>query len=433
MAEVLIVGSGGREHALGWKIAQSPHVSKVIYAPGNPGTAMEKKRENIGVDGTKKANFPELFDFVKERGIDMVVVGPEGPLCDGVGIVNYFNAKGFSRIFGPSQNATSLEADKFYSYGLMKLCGIPQADSILCHSLEEGIAAIGKIGDSSDGVVLKARGLTGGKGVSVFDNKAQASASLEQFIKQYETDFLVAERLYGQEYSVFGFSDGERVVCLEIAVQDHKPLLENDCGPNTGGMGAYCPVPIAGRKVINYVSDKIMNPLVQKMKKMGNPYRGFLYAGMMLTETGPKVLEFNARMGDPETQPAMMMLKTDLYEVLDSTLQGRLDQVKLEHSPGAACCVVLASQGYPGEYKKGLIISGLDEASKLPGVKIFHAGTRMQDGNIVISGGRVLGVTGYSENGLSHSRERAYRAADMINIPGGFHLRRDIGVKGLAV
>ena len=428
MNKVLIIGSGGREHALGLKLGQSDEVSKVIYAPGNGGTQEEKGR-NVPIDGAKKDNFAVLVDLVESENIDMVVVGPEVPLADG--IVDYFNlTKGYNRVFGPTHRASLLESDKFFSFDLMREVGIPQAKSVKCYSTEEAISAINERA-TQDGIVIKARGLTAGKGVTVCDSRDHALAEIKEHTANYGPEVLIAERLFGQEFSVFGISDGSRVSPLEISIQDHKRLLDGDRGPNTGGMGAYGPAPVAPVKVVRHVADKIMTPLVQRMKEQGNEYRGFLYGGFIMTQEGPKVIEFNIRFGDPECQPAMMMLKSDLYKALSSSLDGKLDQVKMEFNPGASCCVVLASQGYPGDYKKGLAISGLDEANRIHGVKVFHAGTKIGDGQILTSGGRVLGVTGYSPNGIADAQRLAYEAAAKITVPGEFHYRRDIANKAL--
>jgi phosphoribosylamine--glycine ligase len=243
---------------------------------------------------------------------------------------------------------------------------------------------------------------------------------------------LIAERLCGQEFSVFGISDGNRVSPLEISLQDHKPLLDGDKGPNTGGMGAYGPAPIASADVVRDVARNIMTPLVQKMKEQGAEYKGFVYGGMIITEHGPKVIEFNIRFGDPECQPAMTMLKSDLYRALSSSLDGRLDQVKMEFNPGAACCVVLASQGYPEGYKKGLTITGLEDANRVGGVKVFHAGTKIDNGQILTSGGRVLGVTRYSPGVIADAQKIAYDGVSKINVSGDFHYRKDIASKALS-
>jgi phosphoribosylamine---glycine ligase len=425
MEKVLIIGSGAREHALGWKIAQSPEVSDVFYAPGNAGTC-EGKARNIPIDGTKNDNFSKLYDFVDSESIDMIVVGPEAPLAQG--IVDNFYSKGFDRIFGPTKKASVLEYDKFFSYDIMDELGIPQAKSIKCYSNDDAINAINEI-ITDKGVVIKAKGLTSGKGVTLCDSIEQALSEINVHANKYGRELLIAERLYGQEFSVFGISDGKKVLPFEISFQDHKTVLDNDKGPNTGGMGAYGPAPIASAELVRNIVDNIMTPLIHRMKEKALEYKGFIYGGMIMTEQGIKVIEFNSRFGDPECQPAMMMLKSDLYSTLSSSLEGILDETKIELNPGAACCVVLVPQGYPGEHKTGDIISGLDDANNISGVKVFHAGTKKNNGDIITSGGRTLGVTGYSENGLIDAHKLAYKAVSKINIPGKFHYRNDIAKK----
>src|SRR3989344_996386 len=422
---VLIVGSGGREHALGWKLKQSEDVGKIYFAPGNAGTWEDG--ENIG-DGTKKDNFPALFNFVDDKKIRMVVVGPENPLNDG--IVDYAHSLGYDRVFGPSKKATGLESDKFLSHRIMKSASVPRARSALCLSTETARGMIPEIANEN-GVVIKARGLTGGKGVFVADSREQALLELDNHAKEYGGHVLIAERLMGEEFSVFGISDGNRVYPFEMSFQDHKRLLDGDRGPNTGGMGAYGPAPIASAEIVRHVADEMMTPVVQKMKDLEMEYQGFLYAGMIMTREGPKVIEFNARFGDPECQPAMMMLKSDLYQVLSNSLDGNLDGTKMEFNPGAALCVVQAMPGYPKKYEKDAPISGLENVKGMDGVKVFHAGTALKDGKIVTSGGRVLGVTAYSPRGFTLAQPLAYAAAIKINIPGGFHQRSDIGYKAL--
>ncbi len=423
----MILGSGGREHGLGWRIGQDEEISEVIYAPGNAGTEEEKGR-NVSIDGTKKENFQTLVDSVKSEEIDMVVVGPEAPLVEGV--VDFFYSRGYNRIFGTTSKASALEADKFFSFDIMNELGLPQADSVKCYSIAEAIRAI-KERTNKDGIVIKPRGLTAGKGVTVCDSREHALNEIEGNVRMYGREVLIAERLFGEEFSVFGISDGNRVLPLEISLQDHKRLLDGDKGVNTGGMGAYGPAPVAPVDSVRMVADDMMTPIVQRMKERGMEYRGFIYGGLIMTEDGPKIIEFNIRFGDPECQPAMMMLRSNLYEILSLSLEGRLDQINVEFNPGAACCVVLASQGYPENPKKGLIIEDLESTSKIDGLKVFHAGTKRENGQILTSGGRVLGVTGYSPLGIRDAQKIAYDGVSKIRIPGGFHYRRDIAEKAL--
>lgn len=425
--KVLIIGSGGREHALGFRLAQSPNVSEVIYAPGNAGT-QEGKCRNIKLDGTKPADFDYVYDYVSKNKIGLVLVGPEAPLA--AGLVDRFNAKGYQRVFGPQKSASLLESDKFFSYDIMERLSIPQAQGMKCYGIDEALDAIDAMA-MGKGVVIKARGLTGGKGVAVCDSAQDAKNELAAHSSSYGSEVLIAERLFGEEFSVFGISDGDHVIPLGVSLQDHKRLLDCDKGPNTGGMGAYGPAPIAPRSVVSDVAQNIMTPVIQRMRADGAEYKGFLYAGMMMTDAGLKVIEFNIRFGDPECQPAMMMIKSDLYEALDFALDGKLDKVKLEFNPGYSLCVVLASNGYPHAYKAGLRISGLEKACLVPGVKVFHAGTSLDGNGLITSGGRVLGVTAYSDAGLAQAKRMAYAAAGMISIPGGFAYRTDIGDKGL--
>ncbi len=421
--KVLILGSGGREHALGWNLGKEKGV-EVYYAPGNGGTRQDGI--NVSIDPTKTENFPAVLDYIEANSIDMVIVGPEDPLDKG--IVDFLNIKGFNRVFGPTSAATRLESDKFYSHTIMEMLGIPQAYSVKCSSTAYALDVINRF--PSEGVVIKARGLTAGKGVTVCDTKKQALEEIDKHAEAYGQEVLIAERLVGEEFSIFAISDGKHVIPLGISLQDHKPRDDNDKGPNTGGMGAYGPAPIAPLDVVNHVANRIMAPIIRRMHEVGPEYKGFLYAGMMMTADGPKVIEFNARFGDPECQPAMMMLKNSLYEPISLALEGKLDEnFQFEFNPGAACCVVLASQGYPGKYEKGLQIIGLNEAAKVEGVKIFHAGTAEKDGQIVTAGGRVLGVTAYSPDGIREAQRLAYVAAELITTPGGFHRRGDIAEK----
>ena len=426
MATVLVIGSGGREHALGWKLSQSPQVSRVLYAPGNGGTA-EGKGENLPFNGALRENFSKVRDTIEQENVALTVVGPEAPLAEG--LVDYLHSYDITQVFGPSQEASLLEADKAYSFELMNELGLPQAQGTICETREEALNAIDEW-LSPRGVVLKACGLAAGKGVVVADNKEEARRELDELFQRFGPKIMVCERLAGQEFSVFGISDGENVVPWPVSFQDHKRLMNQDRGPNTGGMGAYGPTPIAPLEMVQRINDEVMLPIVQAMKARKSPFVGFLYTGVMLTEDGPKILEFNVRFGDPECQPAMMLLKSDLYEVLQSALQGNLTTEQLVFHEGAACCVVLASNGYPGSYTKGLPISGLP-ATEADTFKVFHAGTSQAEGGLVTSGGRVLGVTALSEKGLSAAQQQVYEQIDNIQIPGGFVYRTDIADKAL--
>ncbi len=428
MEKVLVVGSGSRDHALGWSIAKSDDVSEVLFAPGNAGTEKERKCRNTSIDGTRKENFRTLADCIEAEKVGLVVVGPEKPLADGV--VDYLKSKTRCRVFGCTKAASRLEGDKFLSYDIMRSLGIPQANSVKCCTTEDAINAIVEM-TTKDGVVIKARGLTAGKGVSICDSKEEALLEIIRHASEYGSEVLIAERLFGQEFSVFGISDGNRVRPFEISFQDNKRLLEGDKGPNTGGMGAYGPAPVASIKIVRYVAEKIMTPVVQEMKSRGVEYRGFLYAGMIMTRAGPKVIEFNARFGDPEAQPAMMMLEDSLYEPLALALENRLDEVKLRIRPGAACCVVLATQEYPGKQKEARPIYRLEDAEKIAGVKIFHYRTKKQNGSVLTADGRILGVTAYSEKGIQDACALSYEASKKIITPGGFRYRTDLSEKAL--
>lgn len=437
MVKVGVIGGGGREHSGGWSVSLDEAVEKVIYFKGNGGTE-EGKGVNHEIDLTKKENFKYIPEIIEKESIDMFIVGPEQPLVDG--IVDHCYNMGFNNIFGPTSAASIIEADKFYSHELMVDTGVPCAESILCKTKEEAEKAIKKLA-TEDGIVIKARGLTGGKGVYVCDSKDEALAKLPEHIKAFKSEeILIAERLFGQEYSVFGISDGERVVPIEMSIQDHKPLLDEDKGPNTGGMGAYGPAPIAGAKIVRYVADKMMTPIVQGMKKENREFKGFLYAAVIDTEQGPEILEYNCRFGDPEAQPAVMMFKNGLYQPIKAALEGKLNEINVEFKPGASCCVVMASNGYPYDYKKGFPIGGLEEAAQKEDVKVFNAGTKKDNGNIITSGGRVLGVTAYSAKGIADAQLKAYEAAHIIdeattklNNKIVFIYRKDIAKKALSM
>ena len=430
MVKVGVIGGGGREHALGESLAQDAEVSEVIYFPGNGGTQSGKGR-NVVIDPTKEENWDAIVEVVKRENIDMVVVGPEKPLS--LGFADFLNSQGYNRVFGASKMGSRLEADKFFSYEVMKVLEIPQAQARKCTTFEQSEIAIRKLYKEGKNAVIKARGLTEGKGVSVCGSLDEALAELQSHVTKYGPEALIAERLYGQEFSVFGICDGKDVLPIDVSFQDHKRRDDNDEGPNTGGMGAYGPVPFASASVVKDVAERVMRPVVRYMGENGYPYKGFLYVGMIMTKEGPKVLEFNVRFGDPECQPAMMMLRNGIYRPLSLALEGRLSEARVEFLQGAACCVVLASRRYPGDYKAnlGLEILGIEDANSIPWVKVFHAGTRKEGLKILTSGGRVLGVTAYSPEGIEEAQKLAYQGVEKISVPGGFQYRKDIADQAL--
>lgn len=418
---VLIVGGGGREHALAWKIAQSPKVTALFCAPGNPGTAQVATNVNLQAD-----DLDGLLQFALDQSIDLTVVGPEQPLV--LGLADRFQAKGL-KVFGPSAKAAQLEGSKAFSKNLMQKYGIPTAAYAAFDHADAARAYLKGKGPQ----VVKADGLAAGKGVFVCADEAGAVDAVRRIMNdkifgESGNRIIIEERLEGQEVSLLAFTDGTTVLPMEVA-QDHKPAFDGDTGPNTGGMGACSPAPVFTPELKQQVIDRVMLPAVNGMRAEGIPYQGVLYAGLMITADGPKVLEFNARFGDPETQPIMMRMDSDIVPVLEASANGTLDTCSLEWKPGAAVCVVMASEGYPGSYDKGRPISGLDQANSLPGVSVFHAGTK-QDGDIIVTnGGRVLGVTALGGN-VQMAIVKAYQAVGKIKWPG-VHYRTDIGQKAL--
>jgi phosphoribosylamine--glycine ligase len=422
--KILIVGSGGREHALAWKIAQSPRVNSLFVAPGNAGTAAEA--ENVTIPAT---DIDKLVDFARTNLIDLTVVGPEAPLA--AGLVDAFQKVGL-RAFGPTSAAAELETSKVFCKNLLRHADVPTADYRV---FRDARAAITFLKDRDDTpVVVKADGLAAGKGVVVCDNREQALAAVERIAVQKEfgnagNQLIIEERLHGQEASVLAFSDGHTLLAMP-ACQDHKRAYDGDLGPNTGGMGAYCPTQLVTDQLLQKVEEKILVPTIHQMKRSRRPFRGVLYAGLMVTGQGVEVLEYNVRFGDPETQPLLMRLKSDLVELLEATVEGRLDEVAPpEWDPRPAVCVVMASEGYPDKYEKGQPIRGLEEAAKMPDVKVFHAGTAIRDGQIVTDGGRVLGVTALGSS-ISAAKLQAYTAVKSIRFSGAW-CRKDISDKAL--
>jgi phosphoribosylamine--glycine ligase len=428
---VLIVGNGGREHALAWKISQSPRVDTVYVAPGNAGTARDAI--NIPIDITDTA---ELVQFALEKQIGLTVVGPEIPLV--AGLVDALEAKGL-RVFGPSKAAAELEGSKVFCKNLLHIADVPTATYQKFRSGDEAARYIkDRFPDPNEPVpvVVKADGLAAGKGVIVCSTHAEALDAIDRIAGQREFGdagkaLIIEEKLTGQEASVLAITDGETIVTLPAA-QDHKPAHDGDTGPNTGGMGAYCPTPIIDEELMTKIEAEILVPVVHAMKRSRRPFQGVLYAGLMLTPGGPKVLEFNVRFGDPECQPLLMRLKTDLVDILEATVDGTLaDLPPLEWDPRPAICVVMASEGYPGSYETGREISGLDAADALPDVKVFHAGTRLKDGKVITTGGRVLGVTALGDS-ISGAKLQAYKGVKEIRWKGAW-CRKDISDKALLV
>ena len=422
--KVLIIGGGGREHALAWRIGQSPRVDRVFVASGNAGTALDAENVDIGEN-----DFPKLIQFAKQNEVALTVVGPEAPLAGG--IVDAFDADGL-RVFGPSKAAAELEASKVFCKDLMRGANVPSGDYQTFRSVDPAKKYLIQREDVP--VVVKADGLAAGKGVIVCDDREEALKAVERIAGDKEfgsagDSFVIEERLFGQEASVLAITDGRTLATLQPA-QDHKPAYDGDKGPNTGGMGAYCPAPLVDDEMLHQIEERVLVPTVHAMKRGRRPFRGVLYAGLMMTQQGPKVLEYNVRFGDPEAQPLLMRLKTDLVDVLEATIDGRLEEIgPLEWDPRPSVCVVMASEGYPGKYEKGRPIRGLEEAAKVPDVKVFHAGTAQVDGQTVTSGGRVLGVTALGDT-IAKAKLQAYTAVKCIRWDGAW-CRKDISDKAL--
>jgi phosphoribosylamine--glycine ligase len=419
---VLLIGSGGREHAIAWKLAQSKDLTKLYIAPGNPGTAQCGQNIPIGADDTD-----ELLDFARQNDVGLVVVGPEDPLA--AGLVDAFEAAGI-KAFGPSADAAQLEADKAFAKQLMRSSSVSTAEG---RTFDRFSDAKAYIASRDEPVVVKAAGLAKGKGVFVCDDPSDGILAAEQIMcdKVFGSagDIIIVEdKLLGEEASILAFVDGRNIYVMESS-QDHKPIGDGDTGPNTGGMGAYSPAPVVTEDLMNQITREILVPVVDGMNRNETPYKGVLYAGIMITGGGPRVLEFNVRFGDPETQPIFARLKSDLLEVLLAVCNGTLDRITLEWDRRPAVCVVMASGGYPGDYEKGKKIVGLQEAQLLEDVIVFHAGTKDTDGDIVTNGGRVLGVTALGDT-IQDAKARAYRAVDKIKFDGAY-CRRDIADKAI--
>jgi phosphoribosylamine--glycine ligase len=419
---VLLIGSGGREHALGWALTKSPLLSRLYCAPGNAG--LEEIGECVALD---PGNAEAVITFCQAQRIDLVVIGPEAPLV--AGLVDALGAAGI-RAFGPSMAAARLEGSKRFTKDLCVEAGIPTADYA---AFDDAEAARRYLATHDLPIVIKADGLAAGKGVTVAQTRAQAQAAIDACFAgvfgESGAQVVIEDCLEGEEASFFAICDGESVLPL-VPAQDHKRAFDGDTGPNTGGMGAYSPARIMTPAMCERVMDEIITPTVAAMAARGTPYRGVLYAGLMIGADGPKLIEYNVRFGDPEAQVLIMRLKSDLLPVLLAACDGRLSEERLSWREGTALTVVMASRGYPGSYDKGTEIRGVDEASRLDGVEVFHAGTARADGRLVATGGRVLSVTALGDS-VAAAKRLAYEAVECIDWPGGFY-RSDIGWRDVA-
>ncbi|MGI5831035.1 MAG: phosphoribosylamine--glycine ligase [Thermoguttaceae bacterium] len=426
--KVLVIGNGGREHALAWKLGQSRKVSRLFVAPGNAGTAVDA--ENVPIAAT---DFPELVRFAIQQHIDLTVVGPELPLT--LGIVDAFEKEGL-RVFGPNRRAAQMEGSKIFCKKILRAGNVPTAAYTEFDNQDDAVEYLNR--NREHPVVVKADGLAAGKGVIVCDNGAEAIDAVTRICAEREfgdagNKFIIEERLAGQEASVLAITDSKTIMTLQPA-QDHKPAFDGDRGPNTGGMGAYSPAPLVDDEMLHWVESRILVPTVHTLNKNDTPFKGVLYAGLMI-QTGSKipakVLEYNSRFGDPECQPLLMRLQTDLVDVMEAVIDQRLGLLPpLAFDSRPAVCVVMASKGYPGSCEKGFPITGIEDAELIPDVKVFHAGTTLdQEGRVVTNGGRVLGVTALGET-IAEAKKRAYEAVSRIHWQGVWY-RKDIADKAL--
>jgi phosphoribosylamine--glycine ligase len=426
---ILVIGGGGREHALIWKLAQSRHADRIYCAPGNAGIARLAECINL-----KPNDLEGLANFAADQKIGLTVVGPEAPLI--AGIVDRFEARGLP-IFGPATDPARIEGSKAFSKDLMVQYGIPTADYWRCDTLED---AHGRVRayyelhpDPGTRLVVKADGIAAGKGVVVAQSEPEAHSAVEEMMGlrvfgAAGDRIIIEEYLEGEEVSVMAFTDGDSVVPMPPS-QDHKRIFDGDAGPNTGGMGAYSPVPVIPATITQEAVEKILKPAVAAIRDLGIPYKGVLYAGIVVTPHGLKTLEFNCRFGDPETQTVLPLLETDLVEVMEAVINSSLDSLEVKWKAEAAACVVASSGGYPGEFVAGKLIEGLDKAAQSEGALVFQAGTRLENGQTFTDGGRVLGVTGMGGN-LAEAVGRAYAGISQIHFEG-MHYRQDIAARAL--
>ena len=421
--KVLVTGGGGREHALAWRIAQSRAVEKVFVAPGNAGTEIEEKLQNVSIS---PMDFDALIEFAQSEKVDLTVVGPEDPLV--AGCVDRFAEAGL-RCFGPSKSAAQLEGSKSFTKAFLKKYGIPTGDY---RAFDEIEAADEYLDTQIPPIVIKADGLAAGKGVVIAQSIREAKSTVADMLSGNVLSgagsrVVIEEFLEGEEASFIIIADGENFLPFATS-QDHKAAYDGDTGPNTGGMGAYSPAPVVTPEVFSRTIDQVIKPTLQGMKDEGHPYTGFLYAGLMIDKEGrPRVIEYNCRFGDPETQPIMSRLQTELVSLMVAAIDGRLNETEISFDPRVALTVVMASGGYPGNYDDGKVISGLRDVEV---AKVFHAGTTMKDGEVVTNGGRVLGVTALGSSALE-ANEKAYAAVNQISFNGA-EFRTDIGYRAIA-
>ena len=430
--KVLVVGNGGREHAIAWKISQSPRADRVFVAPGNAGTAKDVENIEIAAD-----NITELIQFSKQNEIGLTIVGPEVPLCNG--LVDAFEDAGL-KVFGPSRAAAQLEGSKVFCKNVLRAADVPTADFQEFHNAESAERFINeRYSETPEDcpVVIKADGLAAGKGAIVCGTRDEALEAIDIIARQKQfgdagNKMIIEDRLQGIEASILAITDGQTILTLPPA-EDHKRAHDGDTGPNTGGMGAYCPTPSIDDKTLRWVESSVLVQTVHVMKRKRIPFRGILYAGMMMTPQGPKVLEYNVRFGDPECQPLLLRLKTDFLDILEATVDRRLGEIgPLQWDERPSVCVVMASDGYPGKYEKGKVIRGLEDAAAIEDVKVFHAGTRLDENqNVLTNGGRVLGVTALGDS-VATAKLQAYKAIKCIRWDGAW-CRKDISDKAITI
>jgi phosphoribosylamine--glycine ligase len=420
---VLVLGSGGREHTLVWKLSQSPQVKKIYALPGNGGMAKVAQCEPID-----PLDFSRIISFVKKEKIDLTLVGPEAPLVGG--IVDLFKEENLA-IFGPTKQAARLEGSKIFAKEFMRKYNLPTANFEVFSDFEKAFKYVEEF--PQEEMVVKVDGLAGGKGALVCQNKEEAKEALDKIFKkkifgQAGEKVIIEDKLKGEEATVLALVDGETILPLPSS-QDHKPVYDGDRGPNTGGMGAYSPAPVVDEKIWQEIEEKIFSPFVKGLKAEGISYQGVIYFGLMLTKEGVKILEFNCRFGDPEAQAVFPLIETDLVEISQAVREKRLSSLNLKIKEGSSVCVVLASAGYPGKYEKGKKIKGLEEAEKEKGIYIFHAGTKKENNQFYTNGGRVLGITAYGET-LPQAVKQVYQAVEKVYFDG-CHYRKDIAQKAL--